>query len=40
LLDRPVGIVVTVRSGENDDAEFHPNFSLEIGLMESLTRKK
>src|SRR5580658_4328878 len=29
LLDGPIGIVIAIRSRENDDAEFHPSFLAE-----------
>ena len=29
LLDGPICVVIAVRSGENDDAEFHPGFLAE-----------
>jgi hypothetical protein len=29
ILDGPIGIVIAVRSRENDDAEFHPGFLAE-----------
>src|SRR6266568_5351355 len=39
ILDRPVGIMIAIGSGENDDAKFHDGF-LTCGDKKSLARRK
>jgi hypothetical protein len=40
VLDGPVGVVVTVRAGEDDDSEFHRlSFVLDVGFEVSLARR-
>jgi hypothetical protein len=40
LLDGPIRVVIAVRSGENDDAEFHPSFLAEGVYSESNMRSR
>jgi hypothetical protein len=39
VLDGPVGVVIAVRAGEDDDSEFHRlSFVLDVGFEVSLAR--